>query len=396
MLSATRGMTTALKRSGAFRALSTKTPAAAPSLYAPTLTDARVGEAGPGGRSSNSTLRIAVFGASGFLGRYVAAELGHNGITTYFANRGDDMEMRHLKVPFDLGKTRFVFYEPRDEDSIREVIADADVVINLIGKYYESYYPYQTDSFPYVGYKKNYSFEEVNVDIPSKLARICLDMQVDHFIHVSSASASPDARSEWSRTKFAGENAVKEIYPWATIIRPTQMFGRQDRLLNYMARFSRWYLSQYLVDGGKSLTQPVWVGDVARAIVNVADNGANFEGKYVDCFGPKEYNYREMAEYVDDCTRRNYPIRDIPYEWARPIASLMQWRRSPFWTPDLIDIYSEDFLPPLGSSEAYADQTEIVTLPDFGIKPTAIEDEMYQYLARHIRFGHFHYVDGYH
>jgi len=74
----------------------------------------------------------------------------------------------------------------------------------------------------------------------------------------------------------------------------------------------------------------------------------------------------------------------------------MQWRRSPFWTPDLIDIYSEDFLPPLGSSEAYADQTEIVTLPDFGIKPTAIEDEMYQYLARHIRFGHFHYVDGYH
>eukprot|EP00522_Entomoneis_paludosa_P015354 CAMPEP_0172440842 /NCGR_PEP_ID=MMETSP1065-20121228/1455_1 /TAXON_ID=265537 /ORGANISM="Amphiprora paludosa, Strain CCMP125" /LENGTH=376 /DNA_ID=CAMNT_0013189911 /DNA_START=114 /DNA_END=1244 /DNA_ORIENTATION=+ len=364
--------------------------------YSPTLLQAREGEIGAGGRSSDQGIKVALFGASGFLGKYVSAELGHNGFMAYFANRGDDLEMRHLKLPFDLGKTRFVFYEPRDEDSIREVIADADIVVNMIGKYYESYYPYETKSFPYVGYKKNYSFEEVNVDIPEKLARICLDMQVDHFIHVSSASANPDSRSEWSRTKFAGENAVREIYPWATIIRPTQMFGRGDRLLENMARFSRWYWSLYLVDGGKSLTQPVWVGDVARTIAHIVDNAAAFEGKRVDLFGPKEYNYLELAEFIDDCTRRNFPVRDIPYEWARPAAELMQWRRQPFVTPDLVDQWSEDFLPPLGSAEAYANQDELVTMKDFGMQPSSMESIMYQYLQRHMKFGHFHYVDGYH
>ena len=54
---------------------------------------------------------------------------------TYLANRGDDMEMRHLKVNYDLGRTRFVFYSPRDTESIKEVISDADVVVNIIGKY---------------------------------------------------------------------------------------------------------------------------------------------------------------------------------------------------------------------------------------------------------------------
>lgn len=221
-------------------------------------------------------------------------------------------------------------------------------------------------------------------------------MQVDHFIHVSSASAKPDARSEWSRTKFSGEEAVKEIFPWATIVRPTQLFGSEDRFLNNMARFSRWYWSIFLIDGGKSLTQPVWVGDVARAIVGAVDNAKAFEGKNIDCFGPKEYNYRELAQFVDDCTRRNFPMREIPYEWARIAAEGMQWRREPFVTPDLVDIWSEDFLPPLGSLEAYADQNEIITLKDFGIEPTSMDALMYQYLSRFMQFGHFHYVDGYH
>ena len=321
---------------------------------------------------------------------------GDNGITAYFANRGDDMEMRELKIAFDLGKTRFCFYEARDEDSIREVISDADVVLNMIGKYYESAFPYQTESFPYVGYKKNYTFEEVNVDIPRKLAQICLDMQVDNFVHVSSASANPDARSEWSRTKFAGEEAIQEVYPWATIVRPTQMFGRNDRLLNNMARFSRYWLAQYVVDDGKPLTQPVWVGDVARAIAQVCDNAPAYEGKRLDLFGPKEYNYRELAEFVDDCTRRNYPIYGIPHNWARLFAEYLQYRRTPFVTPDLVDIWSEDFLPPLGSQEAYDTQKDVLTLKSMGIEATEMESVMYQYLQRFQRFGAFHYVDGYH
>lgn len=61
---------------------------------------------------------------------------GTNGFMTYIGNRGDDLEMRFLKPMFELGRSRIEFYSPRDRDSIAQVIADADVVINCIGKYY--------------------------------------------------------------------------------------------------------------------------------------------------------------------------------------------------------------------------------------------------------------------
>ena len=78
---------------------------------------------------------------------------GANGFLAYLANRGDDMEMRDHKVSFDIGRVKNVFYSPRDHDSIREVIADADVVVNLIGKYYESGQPVQIPKFPYLSYQ---------------------------------------------------------------------------------------------------------------------------------------------------------------------------------------------------------------------------------------------------
>ena len=145
------------------------------------------------------------------------------------------MEMRDRKVSFDLGRLKNVFFSPRDHDSIREVIADADVVVNLIGKYYESGQPVQIPKFPYLSYQTNYSFEETNITIPRTIAEICKEMQVDHLIHVSSASANPDSKSRWSRTKYEGELAVKEAFPWATIIRPTQLFGKNDLLLSWYA-----------------------------------------------------------------------------------------------------------------------------------------------------------------
>ena len=317
----------------------------------------------------------------------------------YLANRGDDLEMRHCRVPFDLGRTRFVFYSPRDRDSIREVIADADVVVNMIGKYYETGQPAQTDKFPFVTYKTNYTFEDANVVIPRTLAEICLEMQVDHFVHVSSASASPEAKSEWSRTKYAGEQAIKEVYPWATIIRPTQIFGRQDRLLNWFARCSRFHRMIPLVDGGSSLTQPVWVGDVARTILRVCDDAKKFDGKQIDLFGPKDYSYSELASFVDDITERDVRMVPVPYSLLRTAAGVLQYQREPLFTPDLVDQWSEDFLPTLKPQE-YKEQAEgadkILTLEDMGLEATSIEKVMFEWLQSYRSGGHFHRVEGYH
>jgi len=320
----------------------------------------------------------------------------------YFGNRGDELEMRHLKPMFELGRTRFVFYSPRDIDSMKEVIADADVVINMIGKFYETFQPIQVDKFPYVGTQVNYTFQDTNVTIPRTIAEICKELQVDHFIHMSSALASPDASSEWAKTKYEGELAVKDAYPWATIIRPTQLFGTEDRLLNWFPTMSHIYRCCPLINDGAALTQPVWVGDVAKTILRVVDAAYEYEGKTIDCFGPKDYSYRELAEFVNDITERNYPIVSIPKEIASPLANILQYNRigsdKPMITPDLVEIMSSDYLPRM-SPEEYAAQPDgpakILTMADLSVTATPIEKVAFSYLHRFRFGGHFGRVEGY-
>ena len=315
------------------------------------------------------------------------------------ANRGDDMEMRDIKVSFDLGRTRFVFYSPRDVKSVHEVIADADVVINMIGKYYETGQPVQTSKFPYIGYQSNYNYYDTNVTVAKTIAQACLDLQVDNLIHVSSASADPLSKSEWSRTKYQGEQAVKAIYPWATIVRPTQIFGKQDRLLNLMANLAQWFRGVPLVDGGKTLTQPVWVGDVARTILKVCDDPHKFAGRRIDCFGPTDYTHQELAEFVNDITELNRPIFNLPYPMYKTFAKVLQYQRDPFIVPDMVDMWSEDFMPTM-TQEGYDAQPEgdskILTLKDLGIVPLPIEKEAFRYLQSYRVGGHFFRVSGYH
>lgn len=317
----------------------------------------------------------------------------------YLANRGDDMEMRHLKVQFDLGRSKNVFYSPRDIESVKEVIADADIVVNMIGKYYESGQPIQIPKFPYFKYDINYSFHDANVKIPYMLAELCKEMQVDNFVHVSSASANPESKSEWSRTKYEGELAVKEAYPWATIVRPTQIFGRSDRCTKWFANVSLAYRCVPLVDDGKALTQPVWVNDVAQTILAICDNPAKFEGREVDCFGPEDYSYKELAEFVNAITERNQPHFGVPHSVARKAAELLQYMRDPSFTPDTVDQMAENFLPRMTQSEYDAqldEATKILTMKDLGIIATPVEKEAFSYLHAYRFGGHFYRTEGYH
>jgi NADH dehydrogenase (ubiquinone) 1 alpha subcomplex subunit 9 len=310
------------------------------------------------------------------------------------------MDMRHLKTQFDLGRCKNVFYSPRDIDSVKEVIADADVVVNLISKYHETGQPVQTSTFPYVKYETNYSFHDMNVKIPAMLAEVCTEMQVDYFVHVSSASANPDSKSEWSRTKYEGEMAVREIYPWATIIRPTQLFGSRDRLTQWFAKAAFTYRFVPLVDDGKALTQPVYVNDVAQTILAVCDDAGKFVGRDIDCFGPTDYTYKELAQFVNDITDRNVPQISLPYGIARQLSEVLQYQREPLLTPDTVDQWTEDFVPRLKDQAAYDaqtdDATKILTMKDLGIVPTRIEKEAFSYLHAYRFGGHFFRTEGYH
>ena len=370
------------------------------SLSTTKYTEANPSEAGPGGRSSIAGTTVAVFGAGGFLGRYVCSNLGEVGTKTYIGNRGDGDEYRHLRPMFDLGRSKQLFYSPRDRDSMAAVIADADVVINLIGKSYETITASDTESFPYVKFHTNYSFTEANVSIPQTVAELCTEMQVDNLIHVSSMAAKPDATSDWAKSKYEGECAVKEAYPWATIIRPTQLFGYEDKLLNWFGSIGSTAPFVPLIDGGHALTQPVFMDDVATTITKVVESPEKYEGKTIDCFGSRDFTYKELAGFVFDVSSQFPTTVDVPKAIMKKLAQITQYAPLPLanvLTPDMVELWSTNYTAQ--SPEWYAAQIgneKILTMQDLGIPQTPIEKVAFRYLHRFRTGGHFALADGYH
>jgi len=338
--------------------------------------------------------KVAIFGGSSFLARYICCELGSNDVTTYIGNRGDEFEMRYLKTSYDLGRLKFEFYSPRDVNSMRAVISDADIVINLIAKGYDTKALAPSEKFPYLKLKTNYSVEDANVEIPKLIAQLCTEMQVDHLIHFSCMSASPESKSEFARAKFKGECAVKEAYPWATIIKPTHVFGPQDRFLNYFAIAARLFPFIPFVEDGGALTQPVYCGDVAKLVSKIVKLPDKYEGKTIHCFGDKDFSYKELASFVYDITGQNPTILDLPKNLVKTFAKLTKFQSPPLLTPDSVELWSEDCIPPLSSDE-YKKQTEILTLDNFQIQPTPIEKIAFNYLHRFRTGGHFARAEGY-
>lgn len=411
MLSSRRLLQTALRSSPGGRggpspsvatATATTTTASSRSFSSavdlPRVTERRPDETGRGGRASDAGVKVCVFGATGYLGRYVCSGLGANGVMTYIGSRGDDFEWRHLRPNFELGRAKFAYYSSRDKQSMADLIADADVVINLIGKYYDTKALEDTPTFPFLRYKVSTSIAEANVDVPRTIAELCKEMQVDNLIHVSSAAASPDSSSEWARTKYEGEQEVLKAYPWATIVRPTHMFGHEDKLLNMFADMAVRFPIVPLVDGGHALTQPVWVDDVARTINRIVDDPEMFEGRRVDCFGPQDFSYAELAKFVYDITGQEPVLADVPAEVVKYGASVLQYEGSPILTPDLVDLMSEDYLPEMTAEgyEAQKKQGKVFTMKDLSVESTPIEKLAFKYLHRFRKGGHFILEKGYH
>jgi len=224
------------------------------------------------------------------------------------------MEWRHLKPLGDYGQIVPVPFDPHNEDSIRRAIGDSDVVVNLMGKDFETahFLPWMT----------NWSYEQVNIDLAERVARIAVEHGASVMVHTSALAANPRSRSRWAASKGHGERAVRSVCPGATIVRPAHIFGPEDRFLNMFARMHQLLPRVPLVDGGERRTQPLWVGDFALALKEITLVRAGWGlallcppcawqltpcfpcvqsedpevclGQTYDLAGPDEYTYREV------------------------------------------------------------------------------------------------------
>lgn len=279
-------------------------------------------------------------------------------------------------------------FSPRDEESIMESLEQSDVVINLIGKHYETKHLVPTRRADGNLSNINYSFDEVHVDIARRLARLSKEAGVESFVHVSALAANPDSNSAWSRSKAAGEVAVKEEFPDAIIVKPATVFGSEDRFLNVMAEMNERLPIFPIVNNGDTLTQPVYGIDVGQALFNIVQNHREFKGDTFQLCGPAEYSYREIVEFVQDVSTVTKPIVAMPNGAANFAGRFLNKTINPMLTEDQVAQLNEDCLPVEGAG--------FKSLADLGIEPSSMDKYAFDFLHRFRPGGHFTMVQGYH
>lgn len=325
---------------------------------------------GGGGRSSFSGVTASVFGATGFLGRYVVNALGRVGSTVIVPYRGDELGPRHLKLMGDVGQIVPTPCELRDEDSIRRSVAKSSVVVNLVGK-----------SYPTIHYK----FDDVHVEATRRIAEIAKEEGVPNFVHVSTNIPSTAPNSEWLQTKIQGEQVVRDVYPNATIVRPTDMFGAEDR---FLVRMANWIMQRPMVmlcDDGVARTQPVYVVDVAKFVAAAARDPAHFSGKVMELGGPDVLTTKEVFEFVQRATRREATLFPVPKIVHQALATLEGMRLpianpAPPYTVDAAKMEAAENILDLSKKD-------VIRFEDLGYEPTSLTSRTGEEILRRFRKG---------
>ncbi|KAF2459297.1 hypothetical protein BDY21DRAFT_337884 [Lineolata rhizophorae] len=303
-----------------------------------------------GGRSSLGGHNATVFGATGFLGRYIVNRLARSGCTVVCPYR-EEMGKRHLKVTGDLGRVVFMEYDLRNTQSIEESVRHSDIVYNLVGRDYPT---------------KNFNLEDVHVEGAERIAEACAKYDVDRFVHVSSFNANKDSSSEFFRTKARGEEVVRDIFPETTIVRPAPMFGFEDRLLNRLASMTHMLTSNWM----QERYWPVHSIDVAAALEQMCYDDTT-AGQTYELFGPRNLSTSELAEIVDKEIIKHRRHINIPKSVMKPVSELMN--RILWWPVGSADEVEREFLDQVIDKKAK-------TFKDLGMEPDDVTKWTFQYL----------------
>ncbi|XP_061180276.1 NADH dehydrogenase [ubiquinone] 1 alpha subcomplex subunit 9, mitochondrial-like isoform X2 [Saccostrea echinata] len=320
---------------------------------------------GRGGRSSFSGVVATVFGASGFMGRHIVNRLGKIGSQVIIPYRGDTYRIARMKLAGDLGQILFTPFDSiYHEDQLRKAMMHSNLVINLIGKEFET---------------KAYDYHDLFVDAPTQIAKIAKEMGVERLIHFSHLNADPHRNdliyfgeniqkgNSMLQKKWEGDQAVREIFPEATIFRPADIYGIRDRYFwKYVHKTRYGYLSYKIPiwrEGHDTVKQPVFAGDVATGVTNaIFDSDA--PGSTYYCVGPERYTLNNLVNHITRLCHRDYwEITDIDVAFIRKLERQRDNR-----------IFNFDSLQREALSDFIVDKDVAKTLEDLDVKPRSLQD----------------------
>lgn len=248
-----------------------------------------------------------VFGGPGFVGRYIVRELARRGWRVRAASRRPDLA-GYLQPMGAVGQIHAVQANLRYPDSCRAAAEGADVVINTVAIMANS------------GRQK---LRSVNVDGARAVARAAREAGARRFIHISAIGADTSSDAAYARSKAEGEAAVLAEFPGAIIVRPSIVFGPEDEFFNRFAAMAQMSPLMPLIGGGRTKFQPIYVADLAAAIVNAAE-GAGSPGSVYEAGGPEVTSFRALLDDTQKWAGRNRSYLPMPF-WLAKLQALATW-----------------------------------------------------------------------
>jgi len=314
----------------------------------------------------NNRALVTIYGGSGFLGRHVVRAIARTGARMRVAVRRPELA-GHLRPLGGVGQIVPVQANVRFPDSLLAAAEDADAVVNLVGILFPS---------------GKQTFKTVQDEGARHVAEAAKTAGARALIHVSAIGADANAPSVYARTKAAGEAAVNETYPGAVIFRPSVVFGPEDEFFNRFAALARLSPVLPLIGGGRTKFQPVFVGDVAQAVVAALEGRASHSAPY-ELGGPQIMTMREVMERVLTYSMRSRPLVPVPFWFAKLQGAFLQWLPKPPLTIDQVRLLQTDNVVSKAAIKASR------TVEGLGIEPVAVASVVPDYLEQFRPRGQF-------
>ena len=298
-------------------------------------------------------VNVLVLGGSGFVGRSVCEKLFERagGTGRIVVPTRHPARARHLKL---LPTAEIPLANVHDDAELARLVDGCDAVVNLIAVLHAS----------------EAEFQRVHVALPERLARVCSAAGVRRVIHVSALGAAADAPSRYLRSKAAGEQRLRDAALELTVLRPSVIFGEHDRFLNLFARLQA-VLPVLALAAADARFQPVWVEDVASAIMRSLDDRATV-GRTFECCGPEVYTLKQLVQLAGRFSGHQRPVIALPAGLGRLQAALLErMPGEPLMSRDNLDSMR---LPNIASGE-------LPGLAHFGITPSTVESIAPLYLG---------------
>lgn len=296
-----------------------------------------------------------VFGGSGFIGRYVVKRLARQGYVVRVAVRDPEAAL-FLKPMGAVGQVVPLHADVTNDATIARAVQGASVVVNLVGILAES---------------RAEPFQAIHAEGAGRIARLSAAAGVDQMVHVSAIGADAASPARYAQTKAAGEAAVRGAFPSATILRPSIVFGPEDRFFNRFAGIARISPFMPVIAGGTRM-QPVYVGDVADAVM-AALSLETAAGQTFELGGPRVWTFREILAYILEVTNRTCkPLVNVPMGLASLEAAILEKLPGKLLTRDQLAMLARDNVAAPGQPG----------LAELGVTPTPVELIVPFYLRR--------------